>query len=73
MLSTPTKPLREGTPMTASPRRPRLEARTPTRVVDRSGQVWVHPDPLHLHRWIARRNELLRVVAVAAGHPGQAD
>jgi hypothetical protein len=39
-----------------------------TRAVDARGQVWVHPDPLELYRFIRARNRLL--AAIAAGSPG---
>jgi hypothetical protein len=36
-----------------------------SKVVDADGQVWRHDNPAELYRWISRRNELLRTIAVA--------
>jgi hypothetical protein len=55
-----------------APTMPRAEARTPTRIVDRSGQAWGHADPAYLRRWIARRDALLETVAVALQRRGEA-
>jgi hypothetical protein len=41
-------------------------ARTPAaKVVDAAGQAWRHDNPAELYRWVSRRNELLRTIAVA--------
>ena len=56
-----------------APRRPATRLRsTPrpaprTRVIDEAGVVWEHANPLHLCRWLAGRNELLRTIAARAG------
>jgi hypothetical protein len=33
-----------------------------TRAVDLAGQVWVHPDPIELYRFIRARNLLLEAI-----------
>jgi hypothetical protein len=38
-------------------------------VADLSGHVWTHPNPLHLYRWVSRRNELLRTLGAAVQRP----
>lgn len=45
------------------PDRPRMSI---TRAVDAAGRVWLHCNPAELHRWVSRRNELLRTIVVAS-------
>ena len=34
-------------------------------VTDAAGMVWTHSNPAELYRWISRRNDLLKSIAVA--------
>lgn len=38
---------------------------------DITGRVWAHPNPLHLYRWLSRRNELLRTLAATPQSSGR--
>jgi hypothetical protein len=38
---------------------------SPARVADAAGLVWGHSNPFELYRWVSRRNDLLRTIAVA--------